>query len=60
MDDLKQQEYWAEMRGDPRSIDELVRTALTEPDENIAWNAVAALHFRGTKEVLEKAESIMP
>jgi len=44
------------MRGDPRSIDELVRTALTEPHEELAWNAVGALQFRGTKEVLEKAE----
>jgi HEAT repeat protein len=58
VDDLKQQEYWAEMRGDPRSIDELVTTALTEPDEDIAWNAVVALHFRGTREVLEKAEAL--
>lgn len=56
--DLKQQEYWDEMRGDPRSIDELVTAALTEPDENISWNAVAALHFRGTKDVLEKAEGL--
>lgn len=56
--DLKLQEYWAEMRGDPRSIDQLVTAALTEPDENVAWNAVAALHFRGTKEVFEKAEAL--
>ena len=56
--DLKQQEYWAEMRGDPRSIDELVLIALDESDEDVAWNAVCALHFRGTREVLEKAEGL--
>jgi HEAT repeat protein len=58
MDDPKVEEYWEKMRSDPRSIDVLVATALAEPDEAIAWNAVVALHFRGTKEVLVKAETL--
>jgi HEAT repeat protein len=58
MDDPKQQEYWDKMRSDPRSIDELVATALSKPDEDIAWDAVVALHFRGTREVLQRGEEL--
>jgi HEAT repeat protein len=58
VDDFKRQEYWAGMRNDPRSIDELVFAALNESDEETAWNAVTVLHFRGTKQVLEKAEAL--
>jgi hypothetical protein len=50
------QEYWDRMRTDPRSIDELISTALTESDEDVVWNAVCALHFRGTEDCLARAE----
>lgn len=43
---------------DPRLVDELVTAALTEPDEELAWDAVGALHWRGTYEVLQKAEAL--
>lgn len=40
---------------DPRPVAELIRVVLEESDEDQAWNAVVALHFRGSKEVLEAA-----
>jgi HEAT repeat protein len=36
-------------------MEELVRIALHEADENIAWDAVSALHSRGTREVFAAA-----
>lgn len=39
---------------DPRSVPALFAAALQCDDDN-AWDAVAALHWRGSKEVLEKA-----
>ena len=51
-------EYQDRMRSDPRSIEELVSTALTEAGEEVAWDAVCALHFRGTRQVLEKAQEL--
>ena len=56
--DSHSSKYWDQMRGDPRSIDELVSTALTESDEDVAWNAVCTLHFRGTREVLARAGTL--
>jgi HEAT repeat protein len=44
-----------EKRNDSRSIEELVRLALTEPDEDAAWEAVTILHCKGSREVLEAA-----
>jgi len=58
MDYPELKEYWDQMRSDPRSIDELVSTALLESDEDVAWNAVCALHFRGTEDVLTRAETL--
>ena len=46
------------LTNDPRTVDELINTALTEPDEDIAWYAVCALHWRGTLEVLQRASSL--
>jgi HEAT repeat protein len=46
---------------DPRSVDELFCAALTEQpdDEDEAyWNAIAALHFRGTREVFARAAAL--
>ncbi|MCA9259834.1 MAG: HEAT repeat domain-containing protein [Planctomycetales bacterium] len=43
---------------DTRSVAELVLVALGDADENTAWDAVSALHWRGTKEVLEAAQEL--
>jgi HEAT repeat protein len=42
-------------RDDRRSTDELFTAMLTEIDDHGPWSAVAVLHFRGTREVLERA-----
>ncbi len=39
---------------DPRSVTALFEAAL-QSDEDAAWNAVASLHWRGSKEVLARA-----
>ena len=46
------------LRNDSRTIDELVQCALTEPDEDRAWDAVGVLHFRSTREVLDAAMTL--
>lgn len=43
---------------DPRAVDELINVALSEPDENLRWNAISALHWRGSMEVLQRAASL--
>src|SRR5579871_3179835 len=43
---------------EPRSIEELIRLALSETDEHKAWEPVTVLHFRGTREVLEAARKL--
>jgi HEAT repeat protein len=50
--------YHDPRQDDPRSIDELVSAALSECDEDIAWDAVAALHWRGSAEVLQRARQL--
>jgi HEAT repeat protein len=40
---------------DARSTEDLIRLALTEPDEDAAWVPVTILHFRADEEVLEAA-----
>lgn len=45
-------------KDDHRPVDVLVNAALTETDEEARWNIVAALHWRGTREVLEWAEQL--
>ena len=50
--------YADEKRNDPRSTAELVRLAITETDEDAAWEPIMVLHFRGTREVLEAAECL--
>jgi HEAT repeat protein len=42
-------------RNDPRSIEELVRLALTEQNEDAEEEAVTILHCKGSREVLESA-----
>lgn len=39
---------------DPRSVSDLLDAAL-QADDDAAWDAVAALHWRGSKEVLDRA-----
>lgn len=41
-----------------RTTAELVAVALTETDEEIAWDAVRALHWRGGLDVLERANQL--
>ena len=40
---------------DPRSTSELLAVALTQGDEELRWNAIGALHLRGTREIFETA-----
>ncbi len=40
---------------DPRSVGELISAILSGPDEDLAWDAVGALQWRGTHEVLDWA-----
>lgn len=41
---------------DPRSTKELVELALSEEDEELAWQLVSVLHYRATREVFESAK----
>ena len=41
-------------KDDPRSVSVLFEVAL-QSDDDAAWNAVASLHWRGSKEVLDRA-----
>lgn len=44
---------------DPRSTEELIQAALAVPaDEHAHWEPVAVLHWRGTREVFEAAETL--
>lgn len=43
---------------DPRSVDDLVNCALNESDDEAAWDAVCALHWKGNREVLRSAETL--
>lgn len=54
-DELGQRCLAADPRGDPRTVDELMTAALCEPDEDHYWDAVCALHWRGTREILDRA-----
>ena len=45
-------------QSDSRSVDELFNVALTGGDEEAAWNAIAALHWRATREVLHRAATL--
>lgn len=45
-------------RRNPPSTSDLINRALTEPDENEAWEVVSTLHLRGTREVFEEARTL--
>lgn len=42
-------------KDDPRSVEELISVVLTEGDEDVVWDAVTALHWKGTADVFEAA-----
>ncbi len=54
-DSLKPGRGSVDPREDSRSVDELMTAALCEPDEDLAWDAVCSLQWRGTREVLDRA-----
>lgn len=43
---------------DRRPVAELIGAALSAMDEDVGWDAVAALHWRGTEEVLVAAQKL--
>lgn len=45
-------------RSDTRPVEDLIATALSAPDEDRAWDAVCALHWRGSREVLDRASRL--
>lgn len=50
---------WTEAaRREPPTTYDLLSRALTEPDENRAWEAVVTLHVRATREVFEEARTL--
>jgi HEAT repeat protein len=49
------QDKW---RKDPRSVQELISVALTEVDEEAAWEPVTVIHYRADREVLDAARKL--
>ncbi|MEO0531615.1 MAG: hypothetical protein AAF266_13730, partial [Planctomycetota bacterium] len=45
-------------KDDSRPVAELINVALSDADENVVWDAVSALHWRGTEEVLQAAQGL--
>ena len=45
-------------KDDPRSVDELFTAALCGLDEDLTWDAIEALQWRGTEEVLREARRL--
>ena len=45
-------------RHDPRPTAELVKVALNDVDENVAWDAICALQWRGSRDVLDAARAL--
>lgn len=43
---------------DSRSVSELINAALTDFDSDAAWQAIAALHYRATWEVVDRADKL--
>jgi HEAT repeat protein len=52
------EQFADEKRNDPRSTEELIRLALTETNEDAAWEPVGVLRYRATREVLDAAERL--
>lgn len=51
-------ERTAEAQRDPPTTPDLINRALTEPDDNEAWEAVGKLHLRATYEVFDEAKKL--
>lgn len=47
-----------EIRNDPRPTAELIHLALTEKDEDAAWEPVPVLQYRASRDVLEAAKQL--
>jgi hypothetical protein len=45
-------------KNDPRSVDELIAVTLSEQDEDLYWDVVWALQWRGSHEVLDRAAEL--
>lgn len=45
-------------RHDPRSNEELLYAALTEEDEDLAWDAIMIMHLRGSPDIFEAARQL--
>ena len=54
---MKKQNYKTP-QADPRPTDELIKLALSEPDEDMAWEYVSALQLRGDGEVFQAADRL--
>jgi HEAT repeat protein len=52
------EEWERKRRDDPRTTWELINTALTETNEEAAWEPVEVLHFRATHEVFDAARRL--
>lgn len=48
----------SDLQSDPRTTEQLVDLALRQSNDELAWNAVTTLHWRGTVEVLKRAEQL--
>ncbi len=46
------------LRDDPRTDEELLRVALTEQDDDLAWHAIGALHLRGSPDTFKAARQL--
>lgn len=58
MSDASQAAHNDRKRSDPRTTEQLISVALSEPDEHVAWDAICSLHFRGTNQVLHRASEL--
>lgn len=56
-DDQEQAAASSPLASDPRSVPELLLVALAA-DEDAAWGAIGALHYRGSREVLGYAVAL--
>lgn len=51
-------QYPGDMKNDPRSVYELVTAALSAQDDDERWLMVAGLHWKGTLDVVHRAEQL--
>ncbi len=58
MTDQPGREKWADPKSDPRSVDELISSALSESDDGLAWDCISALQWKGSREVFERASGL--